>query len=89
MLFSDGVVLRPPTADDAGGRRALGHDAEIARMFGASTPVDPLMTTDQAAAWVASLGGDGPIEWIVEHDGVQQTIDGAPLPTIRPPAEDT
>jgi ribosomal-protein-alanine N-acetyltransferase len=45
----------------------LGYDAEILRMFGVSTPVDPSMTTGQAAAWVGSLGKDGEIEWVVEH----------------------
>jgi len=67
ILRCDGVVLRPPTTEDADGRRVLGYDAEILRMVGVSTSVDPSMTTGRAVAWVASLGKDGEIEWVVEH----------------------
>jgi hypothetical protein len=67
ILRRDDVVLRPPATEDVDGRRVLGYDPEILRMFGVSTPVDPSMTTGQAAAWVASLGKDGEIEWVVEH----------------------
>ena len=68
ILRCNDVVLRPPTAEDVEGRRVLGYDAEILRMFGVSAPIEPSMTTGRAAAWVASLGRDGEIEWVVEHD---------------------
>ena len=67
VLRCDGVVLRPPTTEDVNGRRVLGYDAEILRMLGVSTLVDPSMATGRAAAWVAALGKDGEIEWVVEY----------------------
>jgi RimJ/RimL family protein N-acetyltransferase len=69
VLTAERVVLRAPIDADLEARRALGLNAEIRRMFGATNPSDAEMTVEHAEAWFATLGPEGSIEWVVEHSG--------------------
>jgi [ribosomal protein S5]-alanine N-acetyltransferase len=68
-LASQRVVLREATRSDVTARMTLGRDADIERMFGAAHPVSSPMTQVVAEQWIASLGRDGRIEWVVETEG--------------------
>jgi RimJ/RimL family protein N-acetyltransferase len=68
-LSGERVVLRELQPTDRAARQAFGRHAEIQRMFGAPHPKTRAMTIDETEQWVAGLGGDNVIEWIVEHQG--------------------
>ncbi len=67
-LMSGQVVLRPPVPEDVEARRALGHNAEISRMFGAAVPVTATMTHEAAARWIDRFDQEGVVAWIVEAE---------------------
>ena len=62
------VRLRAVEPEDAGAFQQLGRHAEIQRMFGSAHPVTGTISQSGANAWVATLGGDGCIEWVVEAE---------------------
>ena len=62
-------MLREATLSDVVARQELGRHADIERMFGAAHPVSSPMTQAVAEAWIADLGGDGRVEWVVEAEG--------------------
>jgi ribosomal-protein-alanine N-acetyltransferase len=62
------VRLRAVEAGDAVAFQQLGRHAEIQRMFGSAHPVTGTISQAGADAWVATLGGDGCIEWVVEAE---------------------
>jgi len=68
-LTSDRVVLREATLADVLARKDLGRHADIERMFGAAHPVSSPMSQEVAEAWIAELGGEGRVEWVVEAEG--------------------
>ena len=68
-LVGERVLLRDATSSDVEARQRLGSHAEIQRMFGAEHPVSGAMTRVAAESWLAGLGGEGTIEWVVEADG--------------------
>lgn len=71
-LASGRVLLRELEPKDADGRRALGRDPEIVRMFGGSPSSDKqvAMSAEDAAAWYAEVSGDpNPFHWAIELEG--------------------
>lgn len=65
-------MLRAFTETDIAGRADCGNDAEIHRMFGASSSTFPTstMTREEAAAWYAGVASDdNPLHWAIEYEG--------------------
>ena len=67
--MSERVVLREATRSDVVARQELARHADIERMFGAAHPVSSPMTQAVAEAWIAGLGSEGSVEWVVEAEG--------------------
>jgi RimJ/RimL family protein N-acetyltransferase len=68
ILHGLNIVLRPPCEADIEARLALGRDAHIAEMFGASREDLRPMTRDEASQWVQRLQGQS-YAWVLETDG--------------------
>jgi RimJ/RimL family protein N-acetyltransferase len=68
VLYGPNIVLRPPCEADIEARLALGRNADIAEMFGASRQTLRPMTRDDAAQWVQSLQGQS-YGWVIETEG--------------------
>jgi RimJ/RimL family protein N-acetyltransferase len=62
------VTLRSPGIEDIEARFALGRNAEIARMFGASQSELVPLTREAAARWVETLTAH-PHAWVIEVHG--------------------
>jgi ribosomal-protein-alanine N-acetyltransferase len=72
VLEGDRVVLRPVRDDDVEGRRRLGTDPEIVRMFGGVPMHHDWQPMDETEAreWIEPLRRDpNPLHWVVEHEG--------------------
>jgi RimJ/RimL family protein N-acetyltransferase len=65
VLSGISVLLRPPRAEDAAARLALGVDPEIVRMYGGSSVDVRPMTAEVAEGWVQSLMKHD-YAWIIE-----------------------
>ncbi|MDJ0826660.1 MAG: GNAT family protein [Rhodobacter sp.] len=61
------VLLRRPRDEDAAGRRALGKDPDIIRLFGGAATGSTELTAAQARDWVAAQKAE-PYAWIIELD---------------------
>ncbi|KAA1178367.1 GNAT family N-acetyltransferase [Rhizobium tropici] len=68
MLEGSNVRLRPPCADDAGVRFALGTNAEIAEMYGVNREDIKPITREGATRWVQGIA-DHPHAWVIEING--------------------
>lgn len=68
ILEGRNVRLRPPCADDADTRFALGTNAEIAEMYGVNKEDIKPITREGAALWVQGLA-DHPHGWVIEING--------------------
>ncbi len=62
------VLLRAPRAGDAAERLALGHAAEIIRMFGADPAAIPPMSLQDAQGELDRLAAHD-CAWVIEHEG--------------------
>lgn len=69
ILEGRNVRLRPPCADDADVRLALGNHAEIAEMYGVNKDDMKPITREGAASWLQRLT-DHPHAWVIEINGV-------------------
>ncbi|TWB15841.1 RimJ/RimL family protein N-acetyltransferase [Rhizobium sp. ERR 1071] len=69
ILKGRNVRLRPPCAEDADVRFALGTNAEIAEMYGVNKEDIEPITREGATRWVQGLA-DQPHAWVIEIDGV-------------------
>ncbi|MFK0165689.1 GNAT family N-acetyltransferase [Rhizobium sp. NPDC090279] len=68
ILEGRNVRLRPPCADDADVRFALGTNAEIAEMYGINKEDMKPVTREGAARWVQSFA-ERPHAWVIEING--------------------
>ena len=68
ILKGRNVRLRPPCAEDADTRFALGTNAEIAKMYGVNKEDIKPITREGAALWVQGLA-DHPHTWVIEING--------------------
>jgi len=69
MLEGRGIRLRPPCADDADVRVALGNHAEIAEMYGVNKDDMKPITMQGALQWLQRLTNH-PHAWAIEINGV-------------------
>lgn len=68
VLTGSRVILRPPRAEDAEARRALGIDPDIVRMFGGTVSEPGAMTEEEAETWLDHLRLQEP-GWVMEAGG--------------------
>lgn len=68
VLEGSNVRLRPPYADDADMRFALGNHAEIAEMYGVDKDNIKPITREGAMRWLQRLS-DHPHAWVIEING--------------------
>jgi hypothetical protein len=71
-LDARGLLLRAFDARDVEGRRVLGEDPEIVRMFGGTPDFAERreMTRERAAAWFRQVSSDhNPLHWAIDLDG--------------------
>lgn len=68
ILEGRNVRLRPPCADDADVRFALGNNAEIAEMYGINKDDMKPVTQEGAITWVQWFA-DRPHAWVIEING--------------------
>jgi RimJ/RimL family protein N-acetyltransferase len=68
ILAGSNVRLRPPSAEDADARFALGTHAEIAEMYGVNKDDVKPVTREGMARWLQWLT-DHPHAWVIEING--------------------
>ncbi|PST23693.1 GNAT family N-acetyltransferase [Rhizobium sp. JAB6] len=68
ILKGRNVRLRPPCAEDADVRFALGTNAEIAEMYGVNREDIKPITREGATQWVQGIA-DHPHAWVIEIEG--------------------